>query len=84
MADPSPRLVAGGPLEVIDARTLFADAPLGRRSAASLVRIESTGPAADVLLARGRGRPAQPGGAGGHPLGRRRRRRGRSRVAVYA
>jgi hypothetical protein len=43
MSDPSPRLDPGGPLEVIEARTLFADAPLGRRSAASLVRIESTG-----------------------------------------
>ena len=43
MADPRPRLVADGPLELIDAKTLFADAPLGRRSAASLARVESTG-----------------------------------------
>jgi hypothetical protein len=43
MADPTPRLEPGGPLEVIDARTLFADAPPGRRSAASMVRIESSG-----------------------------------------
>ena len=43
MAEPTPRLDPGGPLEVQDARTLFADAPPGRRSAASLVRIESTG-----------------------------------------
>jgi BNR repeat-like domain len=43
MADPRPRLVADGPLELIDARTLFADAPLGRRSAASLAKVESTG-----------------------------------------
>ena len=43
MADPTPRLDPGGPLELRDARTLFADAPPGRRSAASLVRIESTG-----------------------------------------
>ena len=43
MADPTPRLEPGGPLEVIEARTLFADAPPGRRSAASMVRIESTG-----------------------------------------
>jgi hypothetical protein len=43
MADPTPRLELGGPLEVIEGRTLFADAPLGRRSAASMVRIESTG-----------------------------------------
>lgn len=43
MADPTPRLEPGGPLEVIEARTLFADAPPGRRSAASIVRIESTG-----------------------------------------
>ena len=31
MADPYPRLDPDGPLEVIDARTLFADAPPGRR-----------------------------------------------------
>jgi BNR repeat-like domain len=43
MAHPTPRLDPDGPLEVVDARTLFADAPPGRRSAASLVRIESTG-----------------------------------------
>src|SRR3954451_19678848 len=43
MGDPRPRLAAGGPLELIDAKTLFADAPLGRRSAASLARVESTG-----------------------------------------
>ena len=43
MADPTPRLEPGGPLEVVEARTLFADAPPGRRSAASMVRIESTG-----------------------------------------
>src|SRR3979490_93223 len=43
MADPTPRLEPGGPIEVMDARTLFADAPAGRRSAASMVRIESTG-----------------------------------------
>jgi hypothetical protein len=43
MADPTPRLVAGGPLELVDAKTLFADAPRGRRSAASLARVGSTG-----------------------------------------
>jgi hypothetical protein len=43
MADPRPRLIPDGPLELIDAKTLFADAPLGRRSAASLARVESTG-----------------------------------------
>ena len=43
MAEPRPRLLADGPLELIDAKTLFADAPLGRRSAASLAKVESTG-----------------------------------------
>ncbi|MEP6637769.1 MAG: sialidase family protein [Chloroflexota bacterium] len=43
MTDPTPWLEPGGPLEVVEARTLFADAPPGRRSAASIVRVESTG-----------------------------------------
>lgn len=43
MSDPTPNLAPDGPLELVAARTLFADAPLGRRSAASVVRIESSG-----------------------------------------
>ena len=43
MADPRPNLRDDAPLELIEARTLFADAPLGRRSAASLARVEATG-----------------------------------------
>ena len=43
-----------GPLELIDAKTLFADAPLGRRSAASLARVESTGRLLLTYLARRR------------------------------
>src|SRR6185369_8172258 len=40
---PTPGLEPDGPLEVVAARILFGDAPPGRRSAASTVRIESTG-----------------------------------------
>lgn len=43
MAQPTPRLVPDGPLELVSARTLFEHRPTGRRSAASVVRIESTG-----------------------------------------
>ena len=43
MSRPEPRLDPDGPLAVRSARTLFADAPVGRRSAASVVRIESSG-----------------------------------------
>ena len=43
MGTPTPALTADAPLELIEARTLFADAPPGRRSAASIVRIEATG-----------------------------------------
>ncbi len=43
MAAPTPRLTPDGPLELVSATTLFADRPVGRRSAASVVRIESTG-----------------------------------------
>lgn len=43
MAAPTPRLTLDGPLELLSATTLFADQPVGRRSAASVVRIESTG-----------------------------------------
>ena len=43
MGTPTPRLDPDGPLELISARTMFAGAPLGRRSAASVVRIESSG-----------------------------------------
>lgn len=43
MASPTPRLDPAGPLELVSARTLFADAPLGRRSAASVIRVESSG-----------------------------------------
>lgn len=43
MAPPSPRLTPDGPLEVVASQTLFGDRPTGRRSAASVVRIESSG-----------------------------------------
>lgn len=43
MGHPTPRLEPDGPLAVISARTLFADAPIGRRSAASVVRLEDSG-----------------------------------------
>lgn len=43
MSDPTPNLLPGGPLEVVSARTLFADAPPGRRSAASVIRLEDSG-----------------------------------------
>ncbi len=43
MGSPTPALDPDGPLELISARTLFTDAPLGRRSAASVVRLASTG-----------------------------------------
>ncbi len=43
MAEPTPVLAPDGPLEIVAARTLFASRPVGRRSAASVVRIESTG-----------------------------------------
>ena len=43
MADPSPRLTPDSPLELVSARTLFTDRPIGRRSAASVVRLTSSG-----------------------------------------
>jgi len=43
MATPTPRLADDSPLQVVTARTLFDTAPVGRRNAASVVRIESTG-----------------------------------------
>ena len=43
MTDPTPRMIPGGPLELMSARTLFDGRPIGRRSAASIVRIESRG-----------------------------------------
>lgn len=43
MGTPTPRLADDSPLELIAARSLFDTAPIGRRSAASVVRIESTG-----------------------------------------
>jgi len=43
MGTPTPRLAADSPLQLIAARSLFDTAPIGRRSAASVVRIESTG-----------------------------------------
>jgi BNR repeat protein len=43
MAAPTPKLQADGPLELLSAKTLFDDRPIGRRSAASVVRLESTG-----------------------------------------
>ena len=32
MSDPTPNLAPDGPVELLAARTLFGDAPLGRRS----------------------------------------------------
>ena len=43
MAQPTPILHPAGPLELVSARTLFEQRPIGRRSAASVVRIEATG-----------------------------------------
>jgi hypothetical protein len=43
MPAPTPRLIQDGPLELVSAQTLFETRPIGRRSAASVVRIESTG-----------------------------------------
>lgn len=43
MPAPTPRLVPDGPLELIGAQTLFEARPIGRRSAASVVRVESSG-----------------------------------------
>ena len=43
MPSPTPRLTADAPLELVSAQTLFESRPIGRRSAASVVRIESTG-----------------------------------------
>jgi hypothetical protein len=43
VTDPTPRLIPGGLLEVISAGTLFANRPVGRRSAASVVRLEASG-----------------------------------------
>jgi hypothetical protein len=40
---PSPALLPDGPLELISARTLFSGPPARRRSAASVVRLESSG-----------------------------------------
>ena len=73
MGTPTPRLDPDGPLELVAARTLFADAPPGRRNGGERRphRVERAAP--HVLLARGRRGAAQPGRADGHPLGRRRR-----------
>jgi hypothetical protein len=43
LPSPTPRLTADAPLELVSAQTLFESRPIGRRSAASVVRIESTG-----------------------------------------
>lgn len=43
MTQPTPNLLPDGPLELVSARTLFEDRPVGRRSAASVVRIDGTG-----------------------------------------
>jgi hypothetical protein len=43
MPVPTPQLTPHGPLELVSAQTLFAGRPIGRRSAASVVRIESSG-----------------------------------------
>lgn len=43
MAQPTPILHPDGPLELLSTRTLFEQRPIGRRSAASVIRIESTG-----------------------------------------
>lgn len=43
MVAPSPDLAPDGPLELVSATTLFGERPTGRRSAASVVRLESSG-----------------------------------------
>jgi hypothetical protein len=55
MSEPTPKLVTGGPLEVIDARTLFAGGPVRRRNAASVIRLEDTGRLL-MVFSEGRGR----------------------------
>jgi hypothetical protein len=43
VAQPTPILHPNGPLELVSARTLFERRPIGRRNAASVVRLEGTG-----------------------------------------
>jgi hypothetical protein len=43
MGNPTVRLAPDGPLELVSARTLFDPPPVRRRSAASVVRLESSG-----------------------------------------
>ncbi len=43
MAQPTPNLHPDGPLELVSTQTLFEHRPVGRRNAASVVRLESTG-----------------------------------------
>ena len=43
MTEPSPALVRGAPIELIEARTLFPGGPVRRRNAASVIRLEGSG-----------------------------------------
>lgn len=43
MTQPTPNLLPDGPLELVSARTLFDDRPVGRRNAASVVRLKNSG-----------------------------------------
>jgi hypothetical protein len=43
MPDPSPSLLPDAPIQVIEARTLFAGGPVRRRNAASVIRLEGSG-----------------------------------------
>jgi hypothetical protein len=43
VAQPTPNLHPDGPVELVSARTLFEHRPIGRRNAASVVRLEGTG-----------------------------------------
>ena len=43
MTDPSPRLLPDGPLELVEARTLFTAGPVRRRNAATVTRLEGGG-----------------------------------------
>ena len=56
MTEPTPQLAPGGPLELIDARSLFDDGPARRRNAASVIRIDSTG---RLLMVFSEGRGAE-------------------------
>ena len=43
MAQPTPNLLPDGPLELVSATTLFEDRPIGRRNAASVVKLKDSG-----------------------------------------